>query len=141
MIILLPTNTNSFLGSSSTNGLPAACDYASMYCNDTAYDAEVSKEREERCVVKDFSGITPTTTKSVCGKNLALRNKALLAFRDKCYPSFSLDKIALSYKPKDIRDYITLRVHPFNNACHRDLSVRGGSKGFWEAVIKWCSDR
>ncbi|MCC5646383.1 hypothetical protein LC607_26395 [Nostoc sp. CHAB 5824] len=114
------------LPSSNTSGLPAACDYASMYCNDASVAASLGKE---------------SSTEIICSKNLALKNKALLAFRDRCYPFFVLDEIALRYKPKDIRDYITLHVHPFNNACHRDLSVRGGSKDFWEAVIKWCSDR
>lgn len=126
MIALSSINTSNFLNSSNTSGLPAACDYASMYCNNTAHKLTSSNE---------------SNTEIVCSKNLTLKNKALLAFRDRCYPFFVLDEIALSHKPKDIRDYITLQVHPLNNACHRDLSVRGGSKDFWEAVIKWCSDR
>ncbi|MEH2125281.1 MAG: hypothetical protein V7K44_13150 [Nostoc sp.] len=125
MIALPLSNTGNFLNSSSTNGLPAACDYASMYCNNTDHS---------------LASINESIAEIVCSKNLALRNKALLAFRDRCYPFFVLDEIALSYKPKDIRDYITLHVHPLNNACHRDLNVRGGSKDFWEAVIKWCSN-
>ncbi|ODH00235.1 hypothetical protein A4S05_34100 [Nostoc sp. KVJ20] len=80
-------------------------------------------------------------TEIASSKNLALKNKALLVFRDKYYPSHTLDEIALSHKPKDIRDRITLHIHPFNNACHHDLSVRGGSKDFWKAVIKWCANR
>ncbi|MEH2177927.1 hypothetical protein [Nostoc sp.] len=126
MIALSSINTNNFLNSSNTNGLPAAYDYASMYCDNTDHN---------------LASINESITENVCSKNLALRNKALLVFRDRCYPFSVLDEIALLHKPKDIRDYITLQVHPFNNACHRDLSVRGGSKDFWEAVIKWCSDR
>ncbi|MDZ7951282.1 hypothetical protein [Nostoc sp. DedQUE09] len=126
MIALSSINTSNSPNSSSTSGLPAACDYASMYCNNTAHDLTSNKE---------------PSVEIVNSKNLTLKNKALLAFRDKCYPSHVLDEIASHHKPKDIRDYITLHVHPFNNACHRDLSVRGGSKDFWQAVIKWCANR
>ncbi|MDZ8064127.1 MAG: hypothetical protein RMY64_00590 [Nostoc sp. DedQUE08] len=112
-----------------------------MYCNNTAYDVASNQECDEKPAVNDFTYVAPTNEKTVCTKNLALKNKALLAFRDKCYSSHALDEIALHHKPKDIRDYITLHIHPFNNACHRDLSVRGGSKDFWEAVIKWCTSR
>ncbi|QMS91725.1 hypothetical protein HUN01_30545 [Nostoc edaphicum CCNP1411] len=138
MIALSSIKTNSILETSNTSGLPAAYDYATIYCDNTSYSLASSQERDENQLVNDSTEVATSNTKTVCGKNLALRNKALRVFRDRCYPFFSLDEIALYHKPKDIRDYITLHVHPFNKACHRDLSVRGGSKDFWESVIKWC---
>ncbi|MEH2225185.1 hypothetical protein [Nostoc sp.] len=138
MIALSPIKTNSILDSSDTSGLPAAYDYATIYCDNTAYSVASSQERDEEQSSNDLTEVAATNAKTACGKNLALRDKALRVFRDRCYPFFSLDEIALGHKPKDIRDYITLQIHPFNNTCHRDLSVRGGSKDFWESVIKWC---
>jgi hypothetical protein len=138
MTILLSNNTKGFLNSVSTTGLPASYDYAAMYCDNADYIVTSSQDCNKKQTVDDLAEVASTDTKSVCSKNIALKNKALKTFRDRCYPFHTLDDIALYHKPKDIRDYITLQVHPFNSACYRDLSVRGGSRDFWKAVIKWC---
>ncbi|MEH2352573.1 hypothetical protein [Nostoc sp.] len=133
-------STSNFLNSSITSGLPAACDYASMYCNNTAYDVASSQECDEKQTVNDFTDVAPTTEKTVCSKNLALKEQALQVFRLAFLPCHTIEEVERNFKPSDIRDRIS-EHNAFNLQCDRDLSVRGGSKAFWEAVIKWCANR
>ncbi|MEH2211333.1 hypothetical protein [Nostoc sp.] len=137
MIALPHSNTTNFLNSSNTSGLPAACDYASMYCDNTACIMASSQERDEKQSANDLTEVVATNAKTACSKNLALKEQALLAFKQAYAPSQSMEAISKYFKSSDIRDRISER-NAFNLACDRDLSVRGGSKAFWEAVIKWC---
>ncbi|MBE9107451.1 hypothetical protein IQ229_21715 [Nostoc cf. edaphicum LEGE 07299] len=123
MIALASINISNFLNSSSTSGLPAACDYASMYCNDATDDALAGKE---------------PITEIASSKNLALKNKALLTFGK--YAKCGTEEIKTYWNAGRIRDYVR-SCYSFNMECARDFSVRGNSNAFWEAVIKWCADR